>query len=59
MTDCTEASTYREAIKAGQRQVDERADTVLQELESPNEGFCPVYIRTLDGGWVLDAPVRD
>ncbi len=59
MTDCTEASTYREAIKAGQRQVDERADAVLQELENPNEGFRPVYIRPPYGGWVLDAPMRD
>jgi hypothetical protein len=43
-----ETGTYREPIKAGQRQVEERADAAHERLENLNEGFCPDHIRTLN-----------
>jgi hypothetical protein len=48
MTDL-KSSAHRESIKAGQWQVDKRADPILQELESPDERFRLVHIRALDG----------
>ncbi len=59
MTDGLKPRANRELVQIGQRQVDERADPALQELESPNEGFRSVYLRALDRCRVLDAPMRE
>jgi hypothetical protein len=48
-----------ELIKSCTRQVEERADPALQELEGAHEGLLFVRVRTFNSGWVLDAPMRD
>src|SRR5215218_4640547 len=59
MANGLKPSAHREPIKADQRQVEERADPALQELEGAKEGLFFVRVRTCDSGWVLDAPMRD
>jgi hypothetical protein len=59
MTNGLKSSAYRESIKAGQWQVDKRADPALQELEGANKGLLLLGARTFDSGWIVDAPVRD
>jgi hypothetical protein len=59
MTNCLNSGAHREPIKAGQGQVDERANPALQELEGANEGLLLVGVRTFSSGWVLDASMRD
>src|SRR3954468_4808338 len=48
-----------ELIKSCWRQVEERADPALQELEGAKEGLFFVRVRPFDSGRVLDAPMRD
>src|SRR5829696_9828904 len=59
MANGLKPSAHREPIKADQRQVEERADPALQELEGAKEGLFFLRVRTFDSGWVLDAPMRD
>jgi hypothetical protein len=55
MTNGLKPGAHREPIKAGQRQVDERADPALQELEGAHEGLLvsgvlnPPYVRMSEG----------
>ena len=59
MSNGLKPDAYREPIKAGQWQVDKRADPVPQELEGANKGLLLLGFRTFGSGGVLDAPMRD
>ena len=59
MAKCLKPGANPELIKICTRQVQERANPTLQELEGAKEGLLLVRIRSFDSGWILEVPMCD